>query len=310
MNPRAVGALILGLALLAAAVVPNLFAKVIAGAPTAESIPGPPSVGECVLNPVKDATTGSSEGIYSAAVLTYGPCNGPHYGEVVRVIDQGSVNLAGSWLANTVSDLCGDAAIDYLGIPADEATASTSATDTWLPTLHDGGTAGIPTDHQRAAGQQWLACTLLPQPTSATVNGYRGQVHDALRSGRVPDGIGLCGNDPVAESTKALPCDQSHQFQILGEASTTTGSSVADLTASCRQLVKTLTKMPDITANGKLLPTVTFMTWASSAGIMLSSSPMPTSDQQSATCAVRTTGSSRLTGSLLGIGSGPVPLRD
>ena len=305
MDRRAVGALLLGLALLAAAVVPSLAAERIPGIPVAESVPGPPAVGQCVLRPVQPRLSVSG---FSAAVLSYGSCTGLHYGEVVEVLDYGSSKTGNNWPGNAVGQTCSKAAISYLGMKI-RAGSGDLAVDSWSAMFHHGATAGIPDAAQSAAGQHWVACTLIPRATSRTRTGYRGQNRDVLRSGRLSDGLGLCSNNPVVDADGSVPCDRPHRYQAVGEAVATVGSPVPKLTASCEQLVRTVTGMKDITANGRLRVTVVFATWGSGSAVIVASAPLATFGQQSAFCGVRTVGTSRLTGSLLGLGTAAVPIQ-
>ncbi|MEJ7649431.1 MAG: hypothetical protein WKF57_10420 [Nakamurella sp.] len=225
MDRRAVGAVLLGLALLAAAVVPSLAAERIPGIPVAESVPGPPAVGQCVLRPVQPRLSISG---FSAVVLSYGSCTGLHYGEVVEILDYGSSKTGNNWPGNAVGQMCSKAAISYLGMKVRTGSGDL-AVDSWSAMFHHGATAGIPDAAQSAAGQHWVACTLFPQTTDRTRTGYRGQNRDVLRSGRLSDGLGVCGNNPVVDAGSSVPCDRPHRYQAVGEALATVGSRVPKL---------------------------------------------------------------------------------
>jgi len=304
MDRRAVGALLLALALLAAAVVPSLAPERIAGIPVAEAVPGPPVAGQCVLRSVQPRLPGSG---FSAAVLSYGSCTGLHYGEVVEVLDFGGSKTGNNWPGNAVGQACTRAVVSYLGLTT-VSGSDVLPLDSWSPVFHNGATVGIPDAAQSAAGQHWVACTLIPQATGRTRTGYRGQNRDVLQTGRLADGLGMCGNNPVVEADSSVPCDRPHLYQAVGETVATVGSPVPKLTASCEQLVRTLTGMKDITANGRLRVAVVFATWGSGSAVIVASAPLATFGQQSASCAIRAVGTSRLTGSLLGLGTAAVPL--
>jgi len=307
VDRRAVGAVLLAAVLFTAAVLPGLTGKQVAGSPIAESIPGAPTAGQCVLAPPAFPTGTSGGGTLRASVLTYGACDGRHFGEVVKVLQaDGSVPAEGP-LDYSYSRACGPAAVDYLGLGS-LLPGSTHAKDLWWPVLYDGATAGIPDSHQQQGGQHWVACTLIPRATKANPSGYREPTRGRLRSGPAPEGLGLCGDSPVAELNDGGSCDAPHRLQILGEAGTTNASSVSELTATCERLVHAVTRMPDVTARGRLRITVTFLTWSGSAGILTAAAPIATGEQQSASCALEAVGPARLTGSLLGAGSNPVPL--
>ena len=305
MNRRALGALVLGFALIAAVAVPGSVGRQVSGSPAAEPIDGPPTVGQCVLR-TAGRTPASASG-FTEEVLSYGGCAGPHYGEVVRVLDRGLELAASSWLPTSVGSACRDAANEYVGLdPSGRFEPDT--VDSWFPAFHDGATAGVPTAHQRAAGQGWLACAVIPRTTTATGNGYPGLVRGALRTGRLPDGFGRCSDDPIGELPDTVSCDRPHRYQVAGETTTTTSSSAVDLKASCATLLHTMTRMPDLTAGGQLEVVVTFTTWTSTAGPIVASHPLAVFGPQSALCSLHTVGTARLTGSLLGLGNASAPL--
>jgi len=238
---------LLAAVLFAAAVLPGLTGKQVAGSPIAESIPGAPTAGQCVLAPPAFPTGTSGGGTLRASVLTYGACDGRHFGEVVKVLQaDGSVPAEGP-LDYSYSRACGTAAVDYLGLGS-LLPGSTHAKDLWWPVLYDGATAGIPDSHQQHGGQHWVACTLIPRATKANPSGFREPIRGRLRSGSAPEGLGLCGDSPIAELNDGGSCDAPHRLQILGEAATTNASSVSELTATCDQLVHAVTRMPDVTA--------------------------------------------------------------
>lgn len=87
-----VGLVVIGAVLVLVAVVTGLRPHLVAGAGQAAPIPGPPVVGDCVLDPVfgppmgtiVTATSGGAVPVYPAQQIR--PCGGARYGEIAALI--------------------------------------------------------------------------------------------------------------------------------------------------------------------------------------------------------------------------------
>ena len=92
-RPRVTGILVLGAALVALAVLPNLSSRAISGAATQAPVPGPPAVGDCVIrrgtspwSPLDTTSTVPGTRSYAYPRLEISRCTGSRFGEVVKII--------------------------------------------------------------------------------------------------------------------------------------------------------------------------------------------------------------------------------
>ncbi|MET3806975.1 hypothetical protein ABIB25_003995 [Nakamurella sp. UYEF19] len=293
MDRRLAGALLLVGVLTCALVVPAALGRTVVGVPVAAPAPGPPVPGDCLASM---AGIADSSVVYSQASAlqlptgTIGSCAGPMVGEVV------SVDPTGSEPANatinsyvTGAKACATSTIGYLAVPATRTVDGI----TWKPGLGSGSDQIGPDARQAAAGQQWSACVV----TGATSR-YSGSLRGAFAHGPLPVALGLCWPGGVSMATELIPCDQPHQSQLLatGVASgAAPGPALAErtvLTASCRQYARTMMAGRAVTAGDPLAIQVV----AQGLG------------PQVLLCSATVTGSNRLTGSLMGIGTRPLPL--
>ena len=247
----------LGLALLAAAVVPNMSTRTVAGTATAVPVPDPPAVGDCLLRPVVPDIE-NVNGVLTLPAATIGPCDGPHYGEVIEM----KPNFPDiPWVEGAPQPGMNDPHIlellncntgsAYLGATA--VTASDGNVAGWAPALMFQSGLVQPSTRQRAAGQRWAACVILAAGTG-TETGLAlnyvpraARLRGAISSGSVPDDFALCSNPPV-ELQRTIPCTQQHTLQLLGWTDLSTFSTPAARSAACRALAVSLTRMPDPTA--------------------------------------------------------------
>ncbi len=310
------GLLLVLLVLLAAAVAPNVLGKRLPGAAAIGPIPGPPAVGDCLLQPTHDDgwRIVDQKPVYTS--LELGPCDGSRYGEVAAVIaggvDAGTVKSAGPGgdvsIVDPNQNACEQAVAGYVGAPSSTAP---NVANQWTLAFGFGSGAAAPDDLQIRFGQKWLACLVFATgdtttDTDAQTVAYSGTVRDSFSTGRLPSVLGSCLSTAV--SVRPMPCRQPHGAELFGSISTNpAGTTAALLAANCRAVVGKYTGMVDPTAGGRLSMQVRG-THVIREKVFQGLGP-PGDATGFATCVVTTTSTARhLTGPLLGLGSGPVPL--
>lgn len=302
------------LGLLAAVIAPRIPTKVIAGHPTAAPVPGPPTVGACVTS-LPPATIFSDAGSKYLVLppMEYGSCTEHHYGEVTAVLQHlplqrnptpTDTRRSGEELWNT----CPTADLEYVGL-ADPATGNAADPAAWGPALNARFVFAGPDARQKTAGQRWGACVLTASPTIYNQPvPYSGSVRGRANFGPLPAGFGSCAADFTVNAA-AESCGDPHSFEILGSADlTTSGASSATRLADCSRVARRVTRMPDPTVGGRLLLQVRVDRYDSYGEPSRSSGPLRKLETQYGTCGIGTTGNARLHGSLLGLGTDPVPL--
>jgi len=317
---RQQGLVVIGVAVFLVVVVAGLRPHLVTGAAQAAPVPGPPVVGDCVLDPVpgppmRALVTDASGGtvpVYPAQQIR--PCTGTRYGEIAAVISTPKPTFvkgrgtSDRYLDDPNEDSCFSAASPYVGI----ATKPTHGF--WQTFLQIDFALSRPSPRQQAAGQRWAACIVTlrrPEPAAATATAtaragprYGSSIRSALHTGRQRDRLGICF--PALDWVGDLAidgCRQPHAVEYL--ASGDSGDhpvSRVQVERTCRQLVRDLTAMPDPTAAGAL--SIYF-------GVSDNNSAAITTPQVPAhsglTCGITTTGSRKLRGSLLALGRQPIP---
>ncbi len=262
---QAVGVIILLLAGLLVAVIPALKPTLITGSATAAPIPGAPSVGDCVTDPIPYSSLliglrgPGGEYVYPALMIT--ACDGPRYGEVTAVVPIAStptVTVSGSTTTTTDSnvDKCWAASAAYVGT----APATDPSGSLWSPTIWAPSSVSRPLPAAQAAGQQWLACLTYVQSADQfpdrTAAPYTGTLRSAASTGYQGDQLGLCGFSPGQRAVGA--CTKPHQYQQLASGSTqTTTLSRAELNRTCTESANLIIGRPDATDGGNLEVVVT-----------------------------------------------------
>ncbi|MET3807318.1 hypothetical protein ABIB25_004341 [Nakamurella sp. UYEF19] len=202
MGRRVGGVAVLLVVMTGVVVASALSATVIGGSATALLVPGPPSVGDCLLEPVYLSPV-SMDGKMYFPRGRIGACTGRHVGEVIQVkLDFPVIPWAPSEDYRTAtSDPDVQAALTcptgaaYLGL------AGTGETG-WSPMIKLESGNVSPTVRQQAAGQRWVACVLLNPSSSSTAgsgltgNYYTGRLKGGS-AGTLPDQYGLCSNEPT-----------------------------------------------------------------------------------------------------------------
>ncbi len=315
MGRRSVGALLMGFAVLAAAVVPQMGVRVVPGDPSATQVPAPPALGSCLLEPVSYEVLQLANGMNSLHPAVLGSCAGPHYGEVIELKADFPLlewNPANPYPGMTdkqrdVLFSC-DSGPSYLGLPS----GTDGEVAGWTPVVSM-QTALLAGDaRQRAAGQRWAACVLLGTGDAgidATIRDtYTGTLKNAFLAGTTPDSFGKCALGSLTQSAPT-PCRDPHTHQLLGIKHFPPGQHpAASIQADCHRLAAQLTRMPDPSAGGRLRLLGELTRWDSQGYTIAPGQPHEPDETLEASCSVVTAGTARLTGSLLGIGARPLPI--
>jgi len=298
---RLVGVLLLAASVLAVVVVAALSPpRPIAGSPQAQPPPGPPTVGDCVPDPVNPNSWVISEYVYPQ--LRFERCDGLRYGEVVAVLANparrpattGSDTTGGHGDPNP--DTCGTRGLTYVGgdIPSLY----------WSPRIYAFAVPISPSRRQQAVGQHWVACAMFrPNEIQTAVERYDGSLRMALSTGNARNLLGFCGAGRDWTTGYVSVCSTPHEFQVLASGTAAAGQiSRAELERTCVQFAHRLTALPDVTAAGALAVKVQSIqgTGASteSSGVVVPAN---------LGCGISTVGSRRLAGGLVGIGELPIP---
>jgi hypothetical protein len=326
VDRRWVGFFIMFAVLVTAIVMPNLGPQRVAGSPVAAPIPGPPGVGDCLLDPTIASWLYNRDPIYAARRLE--PCAGPRYGEVIAVINdsRSPERIAAATLTTThpmgqspsddpTLQSCDAALNPYLGLPPGSGTDGVDAVDGWSYTgLAIPAPVG-PDNRQQAAGQHWVACVMIGlDPDRQTGNAsvyvqkYAASAHRVYSTGRPPSAFALCVPKMILpQILHPAGCSRPHAVEVFGVTETHSKHvTQAQLNASCRKLVRRLTRMPDVTAGGRLAVAADSLHLDPYGGGQLGFSTAE-SESGFSICLATTPATHLLKGALLGLGTGPVP---
>ena len=312
--------------LVTAIVMPNLAAQRVAGSPVAAPIPGPPAVGDCLLDPTAASWLYNRNPIYAPRRLQ--PCSGPRYGEVIAVITDGRSpeRIAAATLTTThpmgqaPSDdptlrSCDAALNPYLGLPPGPRGDGVDAVDGWTYTgLAIPAPVG-PDNRQSAAGQHWVACVVIgldPDRHTGTASVYLqryvGSARRVYAIGRPPSAFALCVSKMILpQILQPAGCSRPHAVEVFGVTETHSKHvTQAQLNASCGKLARRLTRMPDLTAGGRLAVTADSLHLDPYGGGQLG---LSTAESESgfSICLATVFDTHLLKGALLGLGTRPVP---
>ena len=298
-----------------AALVGNARTKQLAGSPVLAVIPGPPEVGACVLNPT-DWNSRLPAGEPSVAVdgtvylsVATGSCRPARYGEVAGVIADGldyepPATGDRSDDPNSPDRRCSDLVDEYVG-----NTGSVTASATWYPAPSVGPMLLGPSALQQRFGARWLACVAVGYAGSASGTRYTGSVRDVMHTLRFPSALAQCLDAaPAAATVATVDCRDPHPAELMASFYTDDPHAAdrATLAKSCPAIAASLTGLSDPTAGGRLrVSTVTNnLPVYGDNGDM---NPEHMVDVESF-CLIEATGGRVLTGPLLGLGNGELPL--
>ncbi len=256
------GLVVICVAVVLVAVVAGLRPHLVPGAGQAVPVPGPPAVGDCVLDPLHGpqpgitvtATSGGTVPVYPAQHIQR--CSGIRYGEIVSVIATLSRTVvkndgAGRYLDDPNWDSCYPVALRYVGMPTQPVLRF------WELNLQLTMAMSRPSSRQEAAGQRWAACIVKPTGVtyaSAADQQYGSSIRDALHTGRKRDQLGSCV--PTVDwnaSGGGGYCAGPHSLEIFafgGSGDHPVTRNQVELT--CQQVIRQLTGIPDPTVAGAL----------------------------------------------------------
>jgi hypothetical protein len=317
VDRRAVGVLVLVVAVIAA-LVGNARTKQVGGVAHRGPIPGPPQVGECVLDaPGRSALESlagasvdqGSEADYPSFRL--GACAPQRFGEVAGVLPDGldrPANHGDPWGdPDSPQRSCSDMVDDYIA----SNTHPGEGLD-WWPAPSTWPIVIAPDAVQRVDGQRWLACAVSGfDPVGGNGDGigiaYTGSVRGMMRTLRFPPELAQClDNQPSASGSRLVECHQPHRAELLAVTFSSDPHSVdADALADrCVQLARSMTGLVDPTAGGRLqVRTIAAaLPPDPAAADAAGANPMQWS------CTVEPLGGRVLVGPLLGLDGAPVPL--
>ena len=311
---RGAGWIVVLLALLAAVVVPIATGRTISGTAQAIPVPGPPIVGEC-LGAKFDLDwhmAGADPWKYRYPELALSPCSQAHYGEVVSVIAAPStakidVDPSGSSMSidDKNMDACYQAAGRFLGLDI-SANGLSVLYGYWSFATLRSVVPMTPTPRQRAAGEHWLACAtyLTSQSTrdETTLVRYRGSLRSAQSTGLGRDYLGYCPAESDWNQTTSAFCLRPHHGEVLGSGGLSHSVARTTLTSSCAKLVAKVTENGALTGGGLLAVDVQV---TDMNGTTLNGPTIPANS--AVQCGLLATGGRMLKGSLIAIGSNPVP---
>ena len=298
--------LILATVLIAAVLTRQASGTKVAGtAQIGSVVPGPPAVGDCLLQPVRAADAAVNSRLQYPPVST-GPCSGRRYGEVVAVIDSakvatGTVSPSGTDDPNMVA--CINSVARYLGGPAHFALGGG-----WEPVSVTSTLAAGPTPRQRAAKQNWIACIEYIDPDGPRrprADEYRRTAKLAFSAGSPPPAaFSTCLQTTAAAEPDVVDCQLPHPAELFATAMGNADTSRLLLTNICNLLVGQYTGIP---AESSEQLTVKVDIYNQQGNLVPDSAHAVS--QYSAMCLAVPTSGGQLTGPLMGIGDSPLPLR-
>lgn len=300
MERRLAGALLVLFAFVGAAVMSSAAGPGLAGSPTIADLPGPPAVGECLLADVhrdpkvlRQSTLGTPD---------FGPCGtvGAGSGVVGEVVAVRA--LAGADRATGAdSNGCRSAALAYAGLrpsgdafvvpgtPADDPIRWSYSVDvrtTWVRQVPSAPTAS-----------NWAACVAYP---SAAGSGS-GRLAAAFEGGALPGVYGTCWqSDDLSAAVQMVDCSEPHVTELiaLGRA-VVDGPLDPDLVRqSCLAQAAIVLRRADPTVGGAL---------------SVRSRPDHLSNvriRSSPACFISAADGRLIVGSLVGLGSTPIPFAE
>ena len=312
---RAAGLIIVVLALMAAVVIiPTVAGRTVPGVAQATPVPGPPVVGECIAGrfDLSWDMPGTDPAKYRYPELALNQCSQAHYGEVVSVIaapitPKFDVDPGGASMSIDDENIftCSQAAWSFFS-SAPPGNAASILYGYWSIGLATSVVPMTPTVRQRAAGEHWLACAtyLTDESVSGgtTLIQYQGTLRSALSTGAGRDYLGHCPTESDWNQMTSSACRRPHHGETFGVGGLLSSTSRATLTASCAKLVAQITKNATLTRDGRLTVDVQA---TDSTGNTVNGSNIPA--RATAQCGVSTTGGRLLNGSLIAIGSAPIP---
>ena len=300
-------------ALAVAVIFPSVNAKHIVGVAIVAPPPPPPAVGDCALGAFSTAVDMIATQQGSQPQLVYphpptGSCHDTVYGQITAVIMTpalASDMVDGHGQDRNYARCPGNAPFEDLPPGSDAGTAYGH----WHVELATNTVVIAPTPRQVAFGQHWVACVVaaIQAPRVGVsvsqigdAQGFSTPLSQWRHSRQVAEALGLC---LLTTSSADDPhdCSITHAAESFGF---TNGPYTPELAATCRALVGDLTGMADPTAGGRL--NVEVLSYNTNGDLVTSVKERTKADTGQA-CVVNGDGRSYLKGSLLALGTRPVP---
>lgn len=287
--------------LVGAIVSPNLLHRRIAGEAVAITAPGPSGVGDCVTS-LPDVGGFISDVEVQLPTATYGPCAGPIVGEIVSVRE--GVPASGRVPAEQYQQDLSQCALESIGytgsVPPVVPRSDGGQGLVWSPAVVFQQTSVGPSRVQRSVGQRWSAC-VVGAPVSRP---YDGLLRDALTTGVLPTDFGSCWKSETLRDSDQVACDRPHAVEVL--ATTGLGSAsqtAAEVGRSCRVFAGRMMRTIDPERAGSL--SVRILDFRDGATVV--TSPADILKDTYLTCVATARHHLQLTGTLIGLGKGPLP---
>lgn len=300
MDRRAGGLGVVMTVLLVALVVPALGGRRIGGTPTAIAVTAAPAVGDCLLQVAPDPAERPGAGDQLRLV----PCALPHDGEVITVSGIGSATPVSGVVDRPVRDLaaCASTAYQYFGVhPLDGENERSALLGTWWPGFAATFAMLRPGSTQVRSGQAWSAC-VLSSPHGSTAGTAAQLYGGSPRSSP----FALCTSATDIGRYRSIPCRHPHSMEILGwRVTDESARGAAEFGESCNQLARRVTAMDDPSARGALRVAVVVI--RADAGQVLEGWGPGHAGPYRAACTISVAVPRQLTGSLTGLGDGPLP---
>ncbi len=306
MDRRLLGGVLVLVALVAAVLTPDVGHRRVPGDGRPIAAPEPPRRGNCVtsLAEVNSELQGGDFGIDDQINLPapeIGPCTGPIVGEVVSVLrDVAPESLPAPRYQQAIAD-CGLNSIYYTGsIPPVVPGSSGNPAIVWSPAVNFQETYVGPSALQRLVGQRWSAC-VIGAPFGRP---FAGRLRDVLSGGTLPSIFAHCWRTAAMRDSEQVPCDEPHAVELLA----TTGlggtpQTAAEVQRSCTVFAGRMMRTDDPTRDGALNYLILAFRDTEVA--------VPPSTEllhdTYITCIATARHGVQLTGSLLGVGDGPLP---
>ncbi len=221
-------------------------------------------------------------GIVDETGVTFAECTGDHLGEVVAYR-----RMSQQWASDADRrgdiDWCRSVAADYRAHL--QWRVSDAAGSLWGPSTGQRFAVVLSAPFVDPAEPRWSACLVLP-PDGET---YRGSYLRSLAYGPAPAPFGRCfTDDPVESPTSCAGLHRGQEFGVSSGPPPVTRNGIV----RCRELIGAMTGMADLTGGGRLRTELVDGGTAANGAI---------------SCRLTAVGTYRLTGNLIGIGSGRLP---
>ena len=285
MSGRRRGLALLVVALLGLLVLPSVLGRRVAGSAEAAPVPDQPSIGTClesISGGPDQSTVASPDSLITFPSAVVGACTGQLAGEVVSVDPAGSA-AARVAVGDYMSDAgaCDEQARRFIGLPA----TGTINGVTWTPRVAAGSQRIGPDGRQRAAGQHWSACVVTGAGSS-----YVGSLRSGFDDPAVQDVLGLCWAGRVSMNAALVSCSAPHRGQLLAAGTVSAPGTVASVDASCAGYARLVT--------GRTIGAADHLELATTGEGFGSMQVF---------CSVTADTGRTLTGSLVGLGTRPLP---